>query len=84
VSGEALVGRARRQDPRAVDLLKTRLANGCSVYEFEAAEVRKDPALAGPLLAMREAVDLETDTDPSWHAHLQHALQACSGGRPTG
>jgi HEAT repeat protein len=84
VSGEALVGLARRQDPRAVDLLKPRLTEECRVYEFDAAQALKDPVLAGPLRALCEAVDRETGIDPFWHAQLLAALEACSGGPSTG
>ena len=84
VRGEALVGLARRQDPRAVSLLKSRLTDECRVYEFDAAQALKDPALAGPLRALREAVDRETGIDPFWHAQLLAALEACSGGPSTG
>ena len=78
VRGEAVVGLARRSDPRAIELLKTRLLDDdCRVYELEAAEEMPSAELLEPLQRLRDDAEQRQDLDPFWHRHLLDAIDAC-------
>jgi hypothetical protein len=73
-----VVGLARRSDPRAIELLKTRLLDDdCRVYELEAAEEMPSAELLEPLQRLRDDAEQRQDLDPFWHRHLLAAIDAC-------
>ena len=79
VRGEAVVGLARRSDPRVIDLLKTRLLDDdCRVYELEAAEEMPSAELLEPLRRLRNDAERRRDLDLFWHRHLVEAIDACA------
>ena len=79
VRGEAVVGLARRSDPRVIELLKTRLLDDdCRVYELEAAEEMPSAELLEPLQRLRDDAEQRLDIDPFWHRHLLEAIDACA------
>ena len=79
VRGEAVVGLARRSDPRVIELLKTRLLDDdCRVYELEAAEEMPSAELLEPLERLRDDAERRPDLDPFWHRHLLEAIDACA------
>lgn len=79
VRGEAVVGLARRSDPRVIELLKTRLLDDdCRVYELEAAEEMPSAELLEPLQRLRDDAEQRRDLDPFWHRHLLEAIDACA------
>ena len=79
VRGEAVVGLARRSDPRAVDLLRERLVDGdCRVYELEAAEEMPRAELLGPLQALHADAERTRRLEPYWYRKLLDALDACA------
>lgn len=79
VRGEAVVGLARRSDPRVIELLKTRLLDDdCRVYELEAAEEMPSAELLEPLQRLRNDAEQRQDLDPFWHRHLIEAIDACA------
>ena len=79
VRGEAVVGLARRSDPRVIELLKTRLLeDDCRVYELEAAEEMPHAELLEPLQRLRDDAEQRRDLDPFWHRHLLEAIDACA------
>jgi HEAT repeat protein len=75
-SGEALVGLARRGDPRAVELVAARLHEPLDPLVAEAAARLGDPSLVPALRALRDAgaEDIE-----GW---LDIAIDACEGTPP--
>jgi hypothetical protein len=78
VRGEAVVGLARRSDPRVVELLKARLADDdCRVYELEAAEEMPRAELLDTLRSVRAEAEQRPDLDPYWYRHLLDAIDAC-------
>jgi len=79
VRGEAVVGLARRSDPRAVTLLRERLVDGdCRVYELEAAEEMPRAELLVPLEALRIDAERTPGLEPYWYRKLLDALDACA------
>jgi hypothetical protein len=78
VRGEALVGLARRGDPRVIALLKERLDDDCRVYELEAVEEMPRPELLEPLQRLREDADRTRGIDTYWYRHLLEAIDACA------
>ncbi len=79
VRGEAVVGLARRGDPRAVDLLRERLVDGdCRVYELEAAEEMPRAELLAPLQALHADAERTRRLEPYWYGKLLDALDACA------
>ena len=79
VRGEAVVGLARRSDPRVIGLLKDRLLDDdCRVYELEAAEEMPRAELLEPLQRLRADAERTRDLDPYWYRHLLEAIDACA------
>lgn len=75
-AGEALVGLARRRDPRALPVLRDLLAaHDAGPLEFEAAELLADPDLLPLLLAL----DLDQGDGSS---SLRAAIAACTPSPP--
>lgn len=78
VRGEAVVGLARRSDPRAIELLQQRLLDGdCRVYELEAAQEMPRAELLVPLHALRAEADRSRNLDEFWYSKLLDAIDAC-------
>jgi HEAT repeat protein len=78
VRGEAVVGLARRSDPRVIELLKQRLADDdCRIYELEAAEEMPRAELLETLRHVRAEAEQRRGLDPLWHRHLLDAIDAC-------
>lgn len=78
VRGEATVGLARRNDPRALALLSERLAGGdCQVYELEAAEEMPSAELLAPLNALRVDAERSRELDSFWYRSLIAAIDVC-------
>ncbi|MBJ2157314.1 HEAT repeat domain-containing protein [Variovorax sp. IB41] len=76
VRGEALVGLAKRSDPRAITYLAEHLDADCRVYELEAAEKLASPLLVDAL--QRIADDLnESEVSGYWLDRLNAAIDAC-------
>jgi hypothetical protein len=73
-SGEALVGLARRRDPRAVELVAARLHEPLDPLAAEAAARTGDPSLLPALRALRDA---GAEDHEGW---LDVAIDACEGG----
>ena len=79
VRGEAVVGLARRSDPRVIALLRERLRDDdCRVYELEAAQEMPRAELLEPLLALRDDAERTPGLDPYWYARLIDAIDACA------
>ena len=78
VRGEAVVGLARRSDPRAIELLKTRLLDGdCRGYELEAAAEMPRAELLEPLNQLRADAEKARHIDSYWYRCLLDAIDAC-------
>jgi HEAT repeat protein len=78
VAGEAMVGLARRGDPRAFDAIMAALASdGIETGDLlvEAAAELADPRLHPALLALREAGWARDDPRPWW---LEQAIKRCA------
>jgi hypothetical protein len=78
VRGEAVVGLARRGDPRVVELLKERLAGGdCRGYELEAVQEMPRPELLGPLHTLLADAERTRAHSSAWLGELLDAIDAC-------
>ena len=78
VRGEAVVGLARRGDPRVIELLKERLSGGdCRGYELEAVQEMPRPELLGPLHQLLADAERTRAHSSAWLAGLLDAIDAC-------
>ena len=78
VRGEAVVGLARRGDPRVVDLLKERLNGGdCRGYELEAVQEMPRPELLEPLQTLLADAERTRAHSTIWLSELLDAIDAC-------
>jgi len=77
VRGEAVVGLARRSDPRVTALLHERLDDDCRVYELEAVEEMPRPELLEPLHRLRDSAVTERNVNTYWYGCLLRAIDAC-------
>ena len=78
VRGEAVVGLARRGDPRVIELLKQRLADGdCRGYELEAVQEMPRPELLAPLQALLADAERTRAHSTVWLSELLDAIDAC-------
>lgn len=78
VRGEAVVGLARRGDPRVIDLLKERLNDGdCRGYELEAVQEMPRPELLAPLQALLASAERTREHSTRWLSELLDAIDAC-------
>ncbi|HYP34038.1 MAG TPA: HEAT repeat domain-containing protein, partial [Burkholderiaceae bacterium] len=78
VRGEAVVGLARRGDPRVVDLLKERLNGGdCRGYELEAVQEMPRPELLEPLQTLLADAERTRAHSGAWLRELLDAIDAC-------
>jgi len=78
VRGEAVVGLARRGDPRVIDLLKERLVDGdCRGYELEAVQEMPRPELLEPLQTLLAHAERTRGHSGIWLSELLDAIDAC-------
>ncbi|MBW8758510.1 MAG: HEAT repeat domain-containing protein [Burkholderiales bacterium] len=78
VRGEAVVGLARRGDPRVVELLRQRLADGdCRGYELEAVQEMPRPELLAPLQTLLAMAERSREHSRVWLGELLDAIEAC-------
>ena len=78
VRGEAVVGLARRRDPRVIDLLKDRLNDGdCRGYELEAVLEMPRPELLVPLQTLLADAARTSAHSSAWLGELLDAIDAC-------
>ena len=78
VRGEAVVGLARRGDPRVIDLLKERLNDGdCRGYELEAVQEMPRPELLAPLRMLLAHAERTREHSTHWLSELLDAIDAC-------
>lgn len=79
VSGEALVGLAKRKDLRVVSELKHRLTPDCNGYELHAAKCIADPSLFPYLESIKQFLDDNDEASArfSFWSRLSEALVAC-------
>lgn len=78
IRGEALVGLAKRKDPRAYNaILKEWEMEDISILSLEAAEELGDPNLLQGLYDLQESLDL-TD-DQYFRNRLKYAISSCQG-----
>jgi HEAT repeat protein len=78
VRGEAVVGLARRGDPRVIDLLKERLNDGdCRGYELEAVQEMPRPELLAPLQTLLAHAERTREHSTHWLSELLDAIDAC-------
>jgi len=78
VRGEAVVGLARRGDPRVIELLKERLNDGdCRGYELEAVQEMPRPELLGPLHTLLADAERTRVHSSVWLSELLDAIDAC-------
>lgn len=74
---EALVGLARRKDPRIADLLEQQLSgNEVNIMAIDAAEELADPRLVPALLNLKERWPADRAEDEQW---LDRAIGSCLG-----
>jgi len=78
VRGEAVVGLARRGDPRVIGLLKERLNDGdCRGYELEAVQEMPRPELLVPLHTLLADAERTRAHSSAWLGELLDAIDAC-------
>jgi hypothetical protein len=79
IRGEALVGLARRNDPRALDLVRAELRRDyAGSWVLEAAELVGDVSLLPLLVALRE--NWGEKNEEWFKKDLNEALEACASG----
>jgi len=78
IRGEALVGLAKRKDPRAYNaILKEWELENISILSLEAAEELGDPKLLPGLYDLKESLDLSDDQ--YFRNRLKDAISSCEG-----
>jgi HEAT repeat protein len=83
IRGEALVGLARRKDPRVYNaILKEWKLDDISILSLEAAEELADPNLVPLLEELEKSLDF-TD-DEYFHKRLKDAISSCQGSKGVG
>ncbi len=78
VRGEAVIGLAARNDPRAVDYLLTHLDDKCRMLDLNAAAKFASPRLLPALQALLTGTAGDGEVDPQWLDALREAVETCA------